>query len=161
MAVVCAHSSRINMRSPQSTCWQTCSPNRGVKDNTSVLLCPWSNPPLLMVATYGSEAETTSCQWPGWPPVSIQRPQFLMTQSDEVPWSSSSSSAPGEQWSISFCPLYLRCHWAVTKLVCLASIWPPETESRPAWCLLPLHCVCWKAKTLHHLTVLISANTEK
>lgn len=36
-----------------------------------------------------------------------------------------SPSASGEQWSISSYTLYLRCHWAVTRPVCLGNIWPP------------------------------------
>lgn len=47
-----------------------------------------------------------------------------------------------EQWSISSCPLYLRCHWAVTDLVCLVSIWLPVTGSCPVLCLLPRLCLC-------------------
>lgn len=122
--------------------------HRGAKDNTSMLLCPWSPPALLSaVSTCGWQAATTSCQRSEMTIRVHSEASEMMTQRDKVSWSPDCPSASGEQWSISSCPLDLRRRWAVTGLLCLASIWPPVSESRPIRCLLPLHCLCWKTKT--------------
>lgn len=49
---------------PQSTCWQTLQCYCGVKDNTSVLLCPRSPPVFRQPWVLGGwKAPTASCQW--------------------------------------------------------------------------------------------------
>lgn len=121
----------------------------GVIDNTSVWFCPRS-PPFHFVN--GGYLWVKSCnhilpQQPEMTTSGLSEASEMMTQRDKVSWSLGSPSASREQWSISSCTLYLRCRLAGTELVCLASIWPPVTERRPVWCLLPLHCLCWKTKT--------------
>lgn len=88
----------------------------GAKGNTSVLLCPW-NPSLSFW-----EAVNTYCLWPELTISGHSQALEMMSQRDKV---SRSLAGPGEQWSISFCPVCLRCRWAVTALLCLVSIWPP------------------------------------
>lgn len=79
------------------------------------------------------KVEITSCWWPEVTWGDLQCPlkkkaTEIMIRRDEISHNTSViPSACVEQWSISSYPLYLCSRWAVTELLCLDSIWPPET----------------------------------
>lgn len=66
--------------------------------------------------------------------LSTERPKTV-TKRDKVSWYPTNPASCGEQWVFSASLLYLRCHWAVTGMECLGTIWLTEKCDRG---LLPL-----------------------
>lgn len=130
---VCVQSCRINSSLLQQVCPHVdrllC--RCGAKDNTSVLSCPCGHPPALLftVVIYVKKWKSRPAGDLRWPSVPIKKKATkIMIRRDEISHNTSViPSACVEQWSISSYPLYLCSRWAVTELLCLDSIWPPET----------------------------------
>lgn len=106
--------------------------DRGAKLNTSMLSSPWT-PPSTLWGSVGKKSKGTL-------PLAqdVHQCPFRGLRNDD---------SAGQSATIPAQPSLLFSVFAGTELVCLASIWPPVTESRLIWCLLPLHCPCWKANT--------------
>lgn len=94
----------------------------GAKDNTSVLLCPWSPPGSFVKG--GWKPVTTSC--PRWPSVFIHRPQKWWLRGTRC----HDPQAAHQPLQNNGASLLALCVYAVTGLLCLASIWSAVTESR-------------------------------
>lgn len=130
----------------QSTCWQTCSPSMALK--TTPQCCYTLGFPGSFVNGGYSWVKSCNhilarddhqCSFRGHRNDDSEGQGVTIPGQPFSPWRTMEHLFLPSVFTLS-----LGCDRAG---VCLASIWPPVTESRPIWCLLPLYCLCWKTKT--------------